>query len=800
MIKLKPHQENFVNEFFDSVHHGLVAVHPTGSGKTILSIAVAERYLSENPSNTVVVVVPKTLIFNYHKEIDKFGVNDFTKYRFFTTDGFYFGYKKNCMIVDDDVKDEDDEEDETDLFFEKMFDLEEEERKFIERMGRNLPVNPSSFNTTNSLLIVDEGHNLRTSIDLSKGKGKRPFVFIQAAGKADKVMILTATPLINYPSDIANLVSMVTQNNDGRYYSSKEFTSLLEDRELSKVALGGKFHFHTLSPEDLKEYPSVKYKNVYMKMPDALYNYYKAQEGYLGGEKDLENDFFKMNLSKFYTGIRQASNLTPEELEGLLVKSDWIRDYVESTLDHNRVPQRKFVIYSQYIKYGIELVQDQLDKLGVKYGMVIGTTTPNQRRESVMDYNGNKVKILLISKSGREGIDLEGTDDIIIMENGWNVPNENQIVGRGVRRGSHAKYPNKLVTVHRLLMVKPSEYEYGSDKIIEIKGNYNHLGELKSADLLLMSLSIWKKALIENTFDTIKAYNTAVKEDQDYLLTQGDNAARIMNKYLISEVKKKIIVVNRIPTEGIVDEIMMRCKGNAFVIRLPLTRLKSSQHSVKFNKGYESGLFFENEWQEGYLTIYLCVNMGMVNDVYFDNIQKKLKNVLLDNKPNQSNVLLPALLQDLERHYRKSGVYINITEKKKFIKQLAKLGIAIKNGKSLTIMETVRMFLTEANCFVNFYWWNAKIVTHNNMNVIVLSSNHEPEGLTEKMLYVIPDSSKEPYTLIPFTLNCNESVYDIFKYLEKSPGDIPMLYINNIPYFPNVSVSEVPYNGIFTIS
>ena len=106
------------------------------------------------------------------------------------------------------------------------------------------------------------------------------------------------------------------------------------------------------------------------------------------------------------------------------------------------------------------------------------------------------------------------------------------------------------------------------------------------------------------------------------------------------------------------------------------------------------------------------------------------------------------------------------------------------------------MFLTDVNCFVNFHWWRPDIITKNQNNIVVISSDFEPRELEKKTLYVMLADG----TLVPFTLNSNESVYDIFKYLEKSPGSIPLLYINNTPYFPNALVSEVPYNGIFTLS
>ena len=75
--------------------------------------------------------------------------------------------------------------------------------------------------------------------------------------------------------------------------------------------------------------------------------------------------------------------------------------------------------------------------------------------------------VLLISKSGSEGLDLKGTNYIIIMEPQWNENSIEQIIGRGVRYKSHEGLPKskQLVTVYKLYAIKPQEYKELDSKL-----------------------------------------------------------------------------------------------------------------------------------------------------------------------------------------------------------------------------------------------------------------------------------------------------------------------------------------------
>ena len=58
------------------------------------------------------------------------------------------------------------------------------------------------------LLIFDEAHTMRTEI-VGKKSGMIVRTAIDVAKKAKKILLLTATPIMNYPHEIGNLIELM---------------------------------------------------------------------------------------------------------------------------------------------------------------------------------------------------------------------------------------------------------------------------------------------------------------------------------------------------------------------------------------------------------------------------------------------------------------------------------------------------------------------------------------------------------------------------------------------------------------
>ena len=144
------------------------------------------------------------------------------------------------------------------------------------------------------------------------------------------------------------------------------------------------------------------------------------------------------------------------------------------------------LIYSQYLDAGIIPMALSLEELGferyknknllervkptgkMKYIMITGDKrlSPNNTVEynAVKDknnINGDKIKVILISSAGSEGLDFKCIRQIHIMEPWYNLNKIEQIFGRGIRNFSHKLLPfekrNTQLFLHGTIL--PSEEE-----------------------------------------------------------------------------------------------------------------------------------------------------------------------------------------------------------------------------------------------------------------------------------------------------------------------------------------------------
>jgi len=351
LIPLKDYQLKVVNHL--KKRRGVIAVHSTGSGKTLTAVAASQCFLDEYPESSVIVITPKSLQTNFIKEMASYGADIDDRYKFFTFASFMIRWNKR------------------------------------------------EINCRDSMVIIDEAHNLRTRSKTGDKLGKCVRCVFNCVFSAKKVLLLTATPMYNYPYDMANLIAMI----DG-FKSDVRFEKLLkEPRELIKY-FECKTSFY--SPDEKynkKFYPKKREHNVFLKMPESYYKKYMSLEQELSAmtpfTRDLYSLFGSSDLEKFYNGVRRGAN----NLETInSPKIQWVMHKII-----NSEPQDKFVIFSSFLEAGMELLMKRLDMAEIPYQHISGAVSKKKRTQVVQDYNENKIKVLLISKAGGEGLDLKNT-------------------------------------------------------------------------------------------------------------------------------------------------------------------------------------------------------------------------------------------------------------------------------------------------------------------------------------------------------------------------------------------------------
>lgn len=381
-----PHQKAVIDEMERT--RGLIAAHATGTGKTLIAVMVVENFMKSHPGAPVFLVTPVSLQGNMQKEMRACGMNPKNPLlHFHTIPGFCQDFSVN---------------------FQKC------------RGG---------------LIIIDEAHNLRTQV--VKGGAKRARTALACCKQAAKVLLLTATPLVNNVHDLANLVAMVKGVDVAQ---PKEHTERMEKD--MKNYLGGLVSLYY--PKKSSEYPSLSTEVIYIGMSPQYRDRYERIK-----TSDLPAFDIK-NPLPFYNGLRQASN----NILGDTPKTEWVLDFVR------RHPGEPMIIFSNFLQYGIDLLQKNLTQLDITYREITGSVKMSERTQIVEDQRKGLFQVLFISRAGGEGLDLLGIRHVILFDPCWNPSAEEQVIGRARRYRSHVHLPQEQrnVKVYRLAMVFQEEY------------------------------------------------------------------------------------------------------------------------------------------------------------------------------------------------------------------------------------------------------------------------------------------------------------------------------------------------------
>jgi len=163
------------------------------------------------------------------------------------------------------------------------------------------------------------------------------------------------------------------------------------------------------------------------------------------------------SINAFQSQARQISN-TDQGFggKGASPKIEKAVDLLEAEVRKN--PKHRAVVYSNYLN-ALDAYKGELDQRGISHGEFTGATC-KERLKAVGDYNKGKIKALLVSSAGGEGLDLEGTRQTQVLEPHWNEEKINQVIGRTIRRGSHKHLPvgERHVTVQRFEAHPRSEF------------------------------------------------------------------------------------------------------------------------------------------------------------------------------------------------------------------------------------------------------------------------------------------------------------------------------------------------------
>ena len=437
--------------------------------------------------------------------------------------------------------------------------LQKEEKKHFQE---KLPVHIESLENvarkqtgkTNPFLIVDEAHLLRDPSSKSLSAIKN------LSNDAEKTLLLTGTPMVNSPSDIAPLVNLAAKEKllpenkeefEKKYVYRKQVNPSLLQR-LKGIKPGEKLVVNKHEADNLR--------GIFNKWVD----YEKGTtEGFPSvEEQEIEVPMSKNQLALYDTVMNQAppwvaakvkSNLPPNKQESKQLNSYLVaarqllnttggyinkgdpespkiqRAYEELQKVLQNDPEAKGVIYSNFLGSGLDPYKQLLEKDKIPYGEFTGRIPQELRDQHIRDYNEGKLKALLISGAGQRGLDLKGTSLMQLLEPAWNEPSLDQAKARAIRYKSHEHLPEekRKVLVQKFLATRPksisqriglADKEYAVDEYLKnLSKNkaelINQFEDLMKPQETQKVAGSWRQALDNKSKDVMFNNGVEVRND-----------------------------------------------------------------------------------------------------------------------------------------------------------------------------------------------------------------------------------------------------------------------------------------------
>ena len=445
-VHLQPHQQRVIDRLYSEGTPGLIAYHSMGSGKTLTALEALRR-----ANGNKLVITPASLVENVYKESKKHGIP----------------LDQNTEV----------------LSYEKAL-------RNIDRL----------LDKDYGLVVLDEAHRMRNDDTV------RAQELTKVLNRAHKKLLLTGTAGYNHPADLMRLINLIdnkleipSSNRDfeDRYLYPKSL-KLREDKELASIL--HKYVDVYDAPRTSSDFPRVTEEVINVPMSRKQESVYRFAEGSIPAtlrrsmRKNLPMSLKDTTaLNVFSSGVRQAST-SPTRLDATSVPEDSSKllAAADRMVEAAKEPGFRGVAYSNYLGSGVEPYAEILRKRGLDPLLYTGSLSSSDKKKLLDAYNeiSDKAKILLLSSSGAEGIDLRGTRLLQVLEPHFNQAKIDQVKARGARYKSHEHLPSndRSMRIEQYLATK------APNKIQQML----HLKPATSIDEYLYTASRQKQHIIDD--------------------------------------------------------------------------------------------------------------------------------------------------------------------------------------------------------------------------------------------------------------------------------------------------------------
>lgn len=340
--------------------------------------------------------------------------------------------------------------------------------------------------TDTRTLIVDEAHRLR-----NEGSQQTKAVNDLAAN-ADHVYMLSGSPIVNRPGDLAPLLSILRNEPITSESFEKQFVGeqevqpgffdwlfgmkstkvpKLQNEDKLRQMFEGLVDYEGTPPPDVdvrEEEQTVEmspeqhklYQGFWNKLPWMLR--WKMQKDFPLSQPEMTR------LNSFIAGPRQVGLST---LPFMTENPDPMRAYQQSPklqaaladvkAQIAKNPNFQGAAFSNFVDAGLVPYQKALEAEGIAADIFHGGLSDQQRMAVVDRLNNRQSKMLLLGPSGGEGLDLHRLRLLQVLDPHWNEARSDQAIGRGIRIGSHADLPpeERNILIKRYMSTVPANWQ-----------------------------------------------------------------------------------------------------------------------------------------------------------------------------------------------------------------------------------------------------------------------------------------------------------------------------------------------------
>ena len=395
----RDYQKKFIEDWSVSAQELVILYYGVGSGKTMIAVNCAEQYQEITQNAHIYFLTPASLVLGTIKEMYDRGIqadrkNDKGEYI------YYFVSYQQLLRSNFDFKD-------------------------------------------NSLLIVDEAHNLRniTAEEINEKVSARKYKktghyslvgnklsekLIQSSSKFLRTIFMTGTLFVNGSQDIEALMAIGYKKQPLLKIDKTKYDNIINNDVEFKIYYEGLISFYRVPK--VSTMPSKKFKFI----PIV--------------DKHLE---FSIKVASKRTGeLIDEPYYMESRNQAIRQKIDWIVKFLKEK------PKEKTLIYSQFLDRSLNPLLEKLDSKDIKYGFISGALSQVEKLNVVKQYNDNIINVIIFTLSIKEGISFRETNNIIVFQPYWNYAIMEQILARGIRLTSHALQNKAIINLYFLVGVR----------------------------------------------------------------------------------------------------------------------------------------------------------------------------------------------------------------------------------------------------------------------------------------------------------------------------------------------------------